>query len=54
LSFLEEEKSVKTGEQNFLLPMFSMRPGEEEKLQCLSKRHRFGFFFLTVYETASF
>jgi hypothetical protein len=32
LSFLEDEKSVKTGEQNFLLPLFSARPGEEERL----------------------
>jgi hypothetical protein len=27
---------------------------EEEDIQCRSKRHRFGFFLWTVYETASF
>jgi len=26
------EKSVKTGEQNLLLPLFSARPWEEERL----------------------
>jgi hypothetical protein len=41
LSFLEEEKMVKTGEQNFLLPLFSVHPGEEERLQCRSERHNF-------------
>jgi len=30
LSFLEEEKLVKTGEQNFLLPLFSVRPGKKK------------------------
>jgi len=41
--------------QIFFFPCFS-RPGEEERLQCRSKRHRFGLlvFFLTVHETAPF
>jgi hypothetical protein len=41
LSFLEEEKSVKTGKQNFIFPLFSACTGEEERLQCRSKQHRF-------------
>jgi hypothetical protein len=44
----EGEKSVKTKEEKiFFFPCFA-RPGEEERLQCRSKRHRFGllgFFF---------
>ena len=39
------EKSVKIGEQNLLLPLFSARPGEEERLQSRSKRHHFKLFF---------
>jgi len=39
------EKSVKIGEQNLLLPLFSARPGEEERLQSRSKRHHFELFF---------
>jgi len=35
------EMSVKIGEQNLLLPLFSVRLGEEESLQCRLKRHRF-------------
>jgi len=41
LSFLEEEKLVKIGEQNFLLPLFSVPPGKEERLQCRSEWHSF-------------
>ena len=55
--FLRESWQWKTGEEKiFFFPCFA-RPGEEERLQCRSKRHRFGlffFFFLTVHETASF
>jgi len=46
LSFLEEEKSVKIGEQNFLLPLFSARPFKTAPFWAL--------FFLTVYETTPF
>jgi hypothetical protein len=55
--FLRESWQWKTGEEKiFFFPCFA-RPGEEERLQCRSKRHRFGlffFFFLIVHETASF
>jgi len=49
--------SVKTGEQNLLLPLFSVRLGEEESLQCRLKRHRFrllSFFWVNSNEMASF
>jgi hypothetical protein len=48
LMFMREargEKSVKIGEQNLLLPLFSARQGEEERLQSRSKRHHFELFF---------
>jgi hypothetical protein len=39
------------GRKIFFFPCFA-RPREEERLLCRSKRHLFGLFFLTVYETA--
>jgi hypothetical protein len=40
LSFLEEEKPVKTGGTKL-----SSSPREEERLHCRSKQHRFELFF---------
>ena len=36
---------MKTGEQNFLLPLFSAHLGEEERLQCRSKKALFWAFY---------
>jgi len=45
--FRRERERRNVGENrgtNFLLPLFSTRPGEEERLQCRSKWYLFGLF----------
>jgi len=47
LMFRRERERRNVGENrgtNFLLPLFSTRPGEEERLQCRSKWYLFGLF----------
>ena len=43
----EGEGDGKQGNKTFFFPCFLHFQGEEERLQCSSKPHRFGFFFFT-------
>jgi hypothetical protein len=45
---------VKTGEQNFLLPLFSARPGKKKGYSAVQNGTVLSSFFLTVYETTPF
>jgi len=50
--FLRESWQWKTEEEKiFFFPCFA-RPGEEKRLQCRSKRHRFGLFFFLFFNSA--